>query len=115
LKQAILQATGPVILPDFLPPAIRGEDHGVLVATATASPLEANLTEFIQERLRAGSTNLHAELFARVERHLLSEVLRHTGNNQSEAARILGVTRKTLRTRMAAFHLAVDHLTTLTE
>ena len=48
---------------------------------------------FVEGRLAAGRTDVHAEVIALVERRLFLQVLRHTGNNQSRAARILGITR----------------------
>jgi two-component system nitrogen regulation response regulator GlnG len=110
LKQALLQAAGPVLLPDFLPAALRGEAGR---APPAAPPLEASLTAYIQERLRAGSTDLHAELVGLAERLLLAEVLRHAEGNQSQAARILGVSRGTLRTKLAAHGLAVEYTSSL--
>ena len=38
-------------------------------------------------------------------RHLIEEVLRHTGGNQSRAAKILGMTRNTLRERIRRYGL----------
>jgi DNA-binding protein Fis len=36
------------------------------------------------------------------DRHLLALVLRHTGENLSQAARLLGITRATLRAKIQA-------------
>ena len=80
------------------------------MATAPASPLEAGLTNSSTSDCGPAPPTSTPNYSHGWNSELLSEVLRHTGNNQSEAARILGVTRKTLRTRMAALHLAVDHL-----
>ena len=55
---------------------------------------------FLQERLRAGSTRLFAEVQELVERHLLTRLLRHTRGNQLRAAQILGITRGKLRSRL---------------
>jgi two-component system nitrogen regulation response regulator GlnG len=43
-----------------------------------------------------------------VERQLLTEVLRHTSGNQSQAARILGITRPTLRAKLVALGLSAE-------
>jgi two-component system, NtrC family, nitrogen regulation response regulator GlnG len=95
------QATGPVLRPEFLPPLLRGEKH---TPALTASVLD----EFIQERLRAGSGDLYAEWQALTDRHLLTEVLRHAGNNLSQTARILGINRSTLRTKLAALGITIE-------
>jgi two-component system nitrogen regulation response regulator GlnG len=94
LKQALLQAAGPMLLPEFfhLPAEStpRGRDeHGML-----------DLELFIDEQLRAGSEDLYAEALRRMERVLLTRVLRHTAGNQVQAAKLLGITRGTLRTKL---------------
>ncbi|HEY2838530.1 MAG TPA: helix-turn-helix domain-containing protein [Pirellulales bacterium] len=39
---------------------------------------------------------------------MLGEVLRHTGGNLSQAARVLGITRATLRTKLNALGIPVE-------
>jgi nitrogen regulation protein NR(I) len=105
IKQGLLQATGPVILPEFLPAALRGREKG---PGAAESFDFGGLTGFVQDRLQAGSTDLYAEHQALTERHLFTQVLRHTGGNQSQAAKVLGITRGTLRARLTALGIAVE-------
>jgi two-component system nitrogen regulation response regulator GlnG len=97
LQQSLLRVTGTVLLPEFLPATIRGDAGAHL---HSHPPLEASLSRIVQERLRAGSTQLHAEVIELTEKHLLSEVLRQVEGNQSQAARILGISRSTLRIKM---------------
>jgi two-component system nitrogen regulation response regulator GlnG len=107
IKQALLQATGPVLLPEFLPAAVRGwgkEDGGADSETFDFG----GLTGFVQDQLRAGTTSLYADCQALTDRHLLTLVLRHTGGNLSQAARALGITRTTLRTRLHALGIPVE-------
>jgi DNA-binding protein Fis len=66
------------------------------------------LTTFIQQQLRAESTSLYSEYQAVTDRHLLKLVLENTGGNLSKAARILGITRATLRTKLQALQLSAD-------
>src|SRR6516165_5343314 len=88
LKQALLQATGSVLVPDFLPAAIRQPEKP---ADRPAAVEGGDWGQFIQERLQAGSENLYAETLAHMERQLLTAVLRHTQGNQVQASRILGI------------------------
>ncbi len=106
IKQALLQATGPVLLPEFLPAAVRewGRDGG---AAPEAFDF-GGLTAFVEDQLRAGSTTLYADYQALTDRHLLTLVLRHTGGNLSRAARALGITRTTLRTKLNALGISVE-------
>ena len=100
LKQALLRATGPILLPDFLPPLGQAEPRATV-----AGP---DWDRFIEERLRAGSEDLYAELLVHMERHLVTRVLNHTGGNQLQAARILGITRGSLRTKIRALGITIE-------
>jgi two-component system nitrogen regulation response regulator GlnG len=110
LKQAILQATGPVVLPDFLPARLRGRAP---LPTATpprveTPPSETGLDAFVEERLRTGANDLYAQTLAFMERLLLTRVLRHTGGNQSRAAKMLGITRGSLRNKIHLLHITIN-------
>jgi two-component system nitrogen regulation response regulator GlnG len=94
LKQALIQATGPVLLPDFLPPLT--PEHKDRPLTDGDLPLE----QFIEERLRQPADNLHEECLRWMEKTLLTKVLQHTGGNQVQAAQILGITRGSLRNKV---------------
>ncbi len=96
LKRAVLQASGPVLLPEYLPSDLTNKGTRPLA-------LEA----FIDERLRLGSTTLHAEALAFMERIVLTKVLRHTNGNQSQAAKILNITRGTLRSKIRDLGISI--------
>jgi two-component system nitrogen regulation response regulator GlnG len=105
MKQAMLNASGHILLPEFLPehlrqhtgtPAARGKDGGF------------DLRGFIEARLRAGDGHLHEEVIVAIERVLLTEVLRHTHGHQTQASELLGLSRATLRHKLRALGLAVD-------
>jgi two-component system nitrogen regulation response regulator GlnG len=103
LKQALLQASGPVLLPDFLPPAFRKE------TAPPGLPADNNLPglePFVRSRLEAGSTRVREEVGDFVDRHLLSLVLEHTRGNQVRAAHALGISRGTLRARLRSLGLS---------
>lgn len=51
-------------------------------------------------------SNLYRLVLAEVERPMLDEVLRHCRGNQTRAAQILGITRATLRKKLADTGLA---------
>ena len=135
VQQAVLNAIGPIIIPEFLPreiSAIRMSGNGstasATAATATAAMLPtatltaaqvssladpdgtsiSDLGAFIEKRLAAKSTNLSTEVVDRVERYLFTRVLQLTNGNQSHAAEILGVTRGKIRDRIAAFNISME-------
>lgn len=110
VRQALLNATGPVIVPDCLPPEIRNGKTALVLTTAANDGLpEYDLQAFVDRRLPAGSTDLYAEAMHILERYLLTRVLRETGGNQSKAAEILGITRGKIRDRIASFGIKLEH------
>ncbi|MBS9778285.1 MAG: helix-turn-helix domain-containing protein [Gammaproteobacteria bacterium] len=46
---------------------------------------------------------LHEELIQRVEKELIKQVLKQTEDNQSQTAKLLGMSRTTLRKKMTDF------------
>jgi two-component system nitrogen regulation response regulator GlnG len=104
LKQALLQATGPVLLGEFLPEDFRKKCAQVESADDGAGE-RPTLREFIAERLAAGSENLYKETLRRMERLLFTQVLERTAGNQLQAARILGMSRGSLHSKLRALGL----------
>mgnify|MGYP001050401131 CR=1 FL=1 len=105
VKQTLLESTGPVVLPEFLPAAVRKGEGG----TAGEAAFDfGGLTAYVEDQLKGGSTSLYADYQRLVDRHLLAFVLRHAGGNLSRASRALGITRATLRAKLAALGLAVE-------
>ena len=49
--------------------------------------------------------NLYKFVIKEVERPLMKEVMKYTENNQSEAAKILGINRTTLRNKLKQYKL----------
>jgi two-component system nitrogen regulation response regulator GlnG len=50
---------------------------------------------------------MYAASVEMMERYLLTRVLRHAQGNQSQAARMLGITRGSLRNKMRALRIQV--------
>lgn len=124
LKQAILRSAGTVLLPSFLPESIfsdRQKDSltsssnlntpsvdGLSASPQLSTEPETDpLCQLIRERLAAESRDLRDEVFAYVDRILLPMVLRHTGSSQVKASEILGITRRTLRTRLRELGITI--------
>jgi DNA-binding NtrC family response regulator len=112
MKHVLLEATGPVIAPAFLPAALQDKSSAGRQPGAEAT--KGDLTLKTRRRLDAGSTSVFAEVIGQAEREVLSEVLRYTDGNLSQAARRLGISRTTLRTKLSSLgisiarHAAVD-------
>lgn len=107
LKQVILHAGGALVLVEDLPPHIQ--------AGTPQDPLRANdrsgmfdWDRFVTERIAAGSETLYAESLERMERELLIRVLKHTAGNQVQAAKLLGITRGSLRTKIRTLGINIS-------
>ena len=115
LRQALLQTTESIIFPEALPRLVA---EGATVTSAVPSagiPVESagELQSYIEQRLREGSQSLHAEATDMMERYLLTRVLRQTEGNQSEAARILGITRGSLRNKIRSLGISIGQVVTV--
>jgi two-component system nitrogen regulation response regulator GlnG len=104
-----------VLLPGFLPPAVRAAMiHENGDSDGQAGEIAA-LESFVDERIQAHSTDLYAEMLAYVERIVLTRVLRHTGANQSTAAKMLGITRGSLRNKIRTLGIRIDQVVNIAD
>jgi two-component system response regulator PilR (NtrC family) len=92
VERAATLCDGPVIEPSVLPPSVRGAAATTAVS-ATALPPEG--------------LDLQAHLDA-IERAILEEALRRTAGVKTEAARLLSLTFRSLRYRLAKFGIVSD-------
>src|SRR5262249_566749 len=83
LKQSLLQMSGSVLLPDFLPQQVR---KPASATHATQEPNGAfNWDDFVTGRIAGDTENLYSESLERMEREVLLRVLKHTNGNQLQA------------------------------
>jgi two-component system nitrogen regulation response regulator GlnG len=114
IKQAMLNASGHILLPEFLPEHL----HRVAAFTRTrAEPSNAaatglDLQNLVALLLERGETNLYAQVLQAVDAFVLTQVLGHTHGHQGRASVILGLNRSTLRHKLRALGLAVDKIVT---
>lgn len=77
------------------------------------TPLRQNVQHAIRQYLKdmghCQTKSLYQTLLAQVEPPLIEEVLRYTQGNQSQTARILGITRNTLRTKLNRYDIPVTN------
>ncbi|HWB08276.1 MAG TPA: sigma-54 dependent transcriptional regulator [Pirellulales bacterium] len=111
VKQSLLQATGRVIVADNLPDEVRRNRKPPVHATAGPRPRGLKqLEHFIDESLEGGSVDLYASSLAQLEKYLFTRVLNHTGGNQSRAAKMLGITRGSLRNKIRSLQITIDQV-----
>jgi two-component system response regulator AtoC len=105
LRQSLLQMSGTVLLPDFLPSQLTNVREARAATDVSAAVFDWDA--FVGDRITAGSETVYAESLVRMEREVLIRVLKHTNGNQLQAARILGITRGSLRTKTRTLGITV--------
>ena len=106
LKQALLKASGSVLLPAFLPEGLTDADTPVC-----QSPSESNsgMDAFVlRYRVEQNARDLYEAMHRQTDRMLLPRVLRFTQGNIQEGALLLGIARQTLRRKLRELGLAVS-------
>jgi len=105
LRRGLLNASGTVLhsmfLPELAPEAGESADGG-------ARPARFDLERFVDDRLDSCGEP-HAETHREVDRLLITRALQRTGGVHRDAARLLGISRTTLRLRMRTLGLHVAH------
>ncbi len=101
IRQAALKATGPVILPEFLPPTVRASAADGVSGLDQAASHTIDLDRLIDERIRSEEHQAYDEVISLVEQRLVQHALRVTGGNRREAVRLLGVNPTALRSPAA--------------
>ena len=112
VRRALLQTTGPVLaaasLPEEIRTGIRADAHA-----AGSTGLPGLLEQLTEARLHAGSSHLYAEAITALDKYVLTRVLRCTNGNQSQAARILGITRGSLRNKIHSLNIQIGSIVVL--
>ena len=128
IKHAILEATGPVLVPAFLPDTIRApvllnngdrkmRNSAAVADSQTDETLlpaaghEDGTTDWdatVSNLLLSGSELIYEESLHLMERNVICRVLRHTQGNQLQAARLLGVSRATLRVKCRTLGITIE-------
>jgi two-component system nitrogen regulation response regulator GlnG len=110
IKQAMLNASGHILVPEFLPEHL----HSFLPAQelppegAAGLDLQGLITAYLQRE----EGHLYSQVVGAVERVLLARVLEHTHGHQTRAGELLGINRTTLRYKLRALGMAVDKVLT---
>jgi Fis family transcriptional regulator len=86
------------------------KENPIIAKRTEGEPLAACVREAVTtyfHRLDGhAAANLHALVLAEVERPLFECVMRQTGGNQTRAAALLGISRSTLRKKLAVYDIA---------
>jgi two-component system nitrogen regulation response regulator GlnG len=105
IRRAHVMAKGDAILQSDLPPEISGQGgSGATPPPAIAG--EAAVTDaaaFARQLFQWARRDPKLKVIPAVERELVIQALKETNNNQVHAAKLLGITRATLRKRIEKF------------
>lgn len=110
LKRAVLEATGPVLVPAFLPAPLRSIPQPSALQPTSAPPTEdvLDLAALAQQRFDAQSHTIYDDCVGEAERIVLRTVLHCTGGNLTKAAERLGISRVTLRTKLRQLDVVAE-------
>jgi two-component system nitrogen regulation response regulator GlnG len=111
IRRALVVAKGDAILSSDLPPEIFGVPSSAAAAATGAAPTSAQGTEppvtdvvaLTRKLFQWARKDPKLKVVAAVERELVIQALKETNGNQVQAAKLLGITRATLRKRIEKF------------
>ncbi len=98
IQRAITLAQSDKIFPDALPPQIFNPGHGV--ALSFENFLEEKLADLVERISGLETGDIYSMVLQRVEKPLITLVLKKTEGNQVRAAHLLGINRNTLRKKI---------------
>jgi len=106
LRRAVLVCKGDVLLPEHIVPE-GDQDRGSPAAGGeqAARELDERVDDLVREILSGVGPRAHASVIDLVERSLIARALHQCGHNQVRAARLLGISRNTLRHRIRKYNL----------
>jgi DNA-binding NtrC family response regulator len=110
LKRAMVEQKGHILVAEDLKRAMA--DDPVISSTQEweGSKFATDWASFTQLRIDSGTDTLHLEATEEMERKLFDRVLMHTGGNQAHAARLLGITRASLRKKLRQYGMQASRL-----
>jgi two-component system, NtrC family, response regulator AtoC len=108
LKQSLLQMQGAVLDISHLPAQVRASLEDSEAIQDFPQQGDPALDLFIQKAIESGAENLYEMTLEQMERELLIRVLRHTNGNQLQAAKVLGIARGSLRTKIRSLGIGIE-------
>ncbi|MGA1825217.1 MAG: sigma-54-dependent transcriptional regulator [bacterium] len=107
IRRAVLLCTGNVILEEYIMFSLghkdsqKASDHEQLIAN-----IKDKLDDLLADILRFSHHNAHANIIELIEEMLISRAMKECNYNQVKAAKMLGISRNTLRHRIKKYNIA---------
>jgi two-component system nitrogen regulation response regulator GlnG len=97
IRYAVIRATSDVLTVECLPATVLGQ------SPASPAPGElADVRQMVRALLGSGATGIYRQVIHDVDRVILEETLQHVRGNQVDASELLGISRTTLRAKLAS-------------
>jgi DNA-binding NtrC family response regulator len=107
LREALIVATGPTLLPEFLslstPLSPNEAERAEIVDAADASDWQS-LSNVLEDGIKTRQPELYRHLIQRFDAIVLANVMQAVGGLQSRAAEVLGLSRPTLRAKLRSIN-----------
>jgi DNA-binding NtrC family response regulator len=101
VRKAMLQARGRTITLEDVQ-RVLNEKHTASPPSAPQQPMREYIAQLLGAAQRGEVDHVHAAFFAAAEKELLTQAMELAGGNKTKAAQWLGMTRLTLREKLAA-------------
>ena len=109
VRRALVVAKGDAILLSDLPPEISGQGPaggaGAQVPAIAGDGTVSDIAALARQLFQWARRDPKLKVIPTVERELVIQALKETDGNQVHAAKLLGITRATLRKRIEKFHI----------
>lgn len=106
IQRALVMSKGNTILPGDLPAEVHGERQaptGAAAGSPSSGTVPDDVSELVRRLFQWARADRSLKVIPMVERELVIQALKETNGNQVHAARLLGITRATLRKRIEKF------------
>jgi DNA-binding NtrC family response regulator len=103
LRHACVVSQGDVILLEDLPAEIAGKTAAQTAAALPGESVPDDVAQMARQLFAWARRDPRLKIIPAVERELVVQALKETSNNQVHAAKLLGITRATLRKRVQKF------------
>lgn len=106
IRNALMESTGAVLATETLQLLLRTNSPATgALAIAADDHASTHWRKFVAQRVSQDNHDLYAEAVAEMERHVIGLALEETKGNIAHAARLLGITRGSLRKKARAYDL----------